>query len=471
LSTDSPTGDAALWPALRPTDARTVTRWGLLAALALAIAVISGTVGTLAYASHHVWLTERGITLQHLRPIHTSFATAWVFLGGIAVCYVYALSQRPPASAAWRWGERLHWWCWIGAGAAIVVTTAAGWFSGREYLGFHPACSIPILVGWGVFIALWIRATGFRFRGQPVYVYMWNVALLLFVYTFVEAHLFLFDGIGLNPVRDTALQWKAYGALVGSFNLLVYGAVLWVAERISGDRGYAQSNMAFGLFYVGLVNSFTNFAHHTYHLPQSHWVKWISFVVSMAEMIILAKVLWDVLKLPGGWNRTPATRFVNVCFGAATVWTLLQLVVSLLISIPPLNALLHGTHVVTAHAMGSMLGIDSMILWGAVAWVLAAGGGRAASLLRGRWPIVAICWTNIALLAFWGGLLVNGTAQAVRRYGGASAPATYSDRFPWVFGWAGAAAALGILVLLVCWTAASWRAAAGRPAQPDPEAA
>lgn len=459
MSTADPTFAAA--------DARTVVRWGLLAACSLAIAVISGVLGTIAYASHHEWLTSRGITLQHLRPIHTTFATAWVFLGGITTCYAFTLAGRPPLTRERVWVQRIHFACWVAAGLAILATLAAGLFSGREYLGFHPACSLPIIAGWGCFVWHWARTTGFAFRGQPVYVYMWNCALLLFLYTFTEAHLFLFDGIGLDPVRDTALQWKAYGALVGSFNLAVYGAVIWVAERISGNTSYAQSNWTFALFYVGIGNSFTNFAHHTYHLPQSGIVKWISFVVSMAEFIILAKVLLDVVKLPGGWNRKPEYLVVNAFFTSATVWTLLQLIVSLAISIPPLNALVHGTHVITAHAMGSMLGIDSMILWGAVAYCLAAAGAQRRPILRGRGSVFAVCWINLALLAFWGGLLISGVVTAMRRYLGASAPRTYTNRFPLLFGWSGAALAVGVLLLLGIWAAASWRAA--WHADPDSE--
>ena len=48
---------------------------------------------------------------------------------------------------------------------------------------------------------------------------------------------------------------------------------------------------------MGVLNSFTNYGHHTFHLPQTPWIHWISFVISMLDTVILAKVLLDVLGL------------------------------------------------------------------------------------------------------------------------------------------------------------------------------
>ena len=39
---------------------------------------------------------------------------------------------------------------------------------------------------------------------------------------------------------------------------------------------------------IGLLNSFTNYAHHTYHLPQSHVVKWVAFVEFARNVVGLA---------------------------------------------------------------------------------------------------------------------------------------------------------------------------------------
>jgi nitric oxide reductase subunit B len=447
---------------LHPDDRRRLAWWVMLAFCSLGIAVVTGLLGTFEYFRDLAWVRTLGFTLQHLRPLHTTFATCWVFLGGVAVVHAFCAAARPGERVMGRWTDRLQWWCWLLAGLGMLLSLGHGVFSGREYMGFHPALSVPVLVGWGCLAWHYHRTVGFRFRDQPVYRWMWQVGLLYFIFTFCEAHLWLFDGIGERPVRAMALQWKAYGALVGSFNLMVYGSVMWVSERISGNTRYARSNLAFSLFFVGVLNSFTNYGHHTYHLPQNEMVKWVSFLVSMAEIVILAKVLWDCWKLVGGWHHHPRFRITNAFFAATTVWTGLQLLVSLLISVPPINTLFHGTHVITAHAMGSMLGIDSMGLWGACAFVLVAAGARSARAQGSRGLLLGFCWLNLALLPFWGGLLISGIAQGIGRYMGASSPTTYFHRFPWLFAWSGGASVVGVLWLLALWIRAGWAPALGR---------
>ena len=79
-----------------------------------------------------------------------------------------------------------------------------------------------------------------------------------FVFAFAEAHAWLLDWLLARPVRDLAIQWKAMGSLVGSFNLLVYGSVAWLGTRLSGDERYARSTTAYALYLVGILNSFTN---------------------------------------------------------------------------------------------------------------------------------------------------------------------------------------------------------------------
>ncbi len=78
---------------------------------------------------------------------------------------------------------------------------------------------------------------------------------------------------------------------------------------------------------------------------------------------------------------------------------------AVLISIPPLNAIIHGTYAVTGHAMGATIGIDTMILLGAVIWIvgeyLRAREGETASdplhRARMRWSVVGLN-VGVALL-------------------------------------------------------------------------
>jgi len=139
----------------------------------------------------------------------------------------------------------------------------------------------------------------------------------------------------------------------------------------------------------------------------------------MMEVIILVRAVSDLLKLVRTREDRPfcATRG---SFAAAKYWSVAIVGSSVLISIPPLNAIIHGTYAVTGHAMGATIGIDTMILLGAAIWIvgeyLRAREGDVASdplhCTRMRWSVVGVN-VGVALLVLW--LHVAGVVTGVTR--------------------------------------------------------
>lgn len=424
------------------------------ALVSLGLALTAGLVAVLYYVpGAFPWVRSAGLEFTALRPLHTTFASAWIFLGGLAVVHHFLESRGGFVSRSEKTRLLVQVSCWALAGAGILLTMLFGVFSGREYMGFHPAFSILIAIGWVCFGWNFFRVTARGFLQQPIYVTMWGVGICFFLYTFAEQHLWLIPGVFGEPIVDTRLQWKACGTLVGSFNLFVYGTLYYVGEKLSGDRGYAQSRLAYALFGVGLINSFTNFAHHTYHLPQSPAVKWISFVISMIEVIILARVLFDLAAAvkkarPDSFH---ATRFFLT---AAKWWTMAILTTSIFLSFPPLNSLVHGTHVVTGHAMGATIGIDTMALFAAVSFLLGDRLQRrrqSDALLDGRWIHASAVGVNLssATLVTW--LTISGSITGYHRYLALPAPAWLGTAQPYLFAGAGGVTALFLVMLLRRW--------------------
>ncbi len=427
-----------------------------LALIGCAVTILSGMAAALTYTGFEPILRSFGFTLQHFRAVHDAFAFGWVFLGGAAVVYFYLYRQYGEPSAAAR--KRIVWnvILWTAAGVGIVATLLSGRFSGREYLGYHPFFSLLIIAGWFLFARNYFERSR-RLKGRPVYIYMWTVGILLFFITYIEGHLYLLDALSDRPIRDMAIQWKSAGTMVGSFNQIVYGSCMYIACCIKGDDDYAYSRPAFALLWVGLLNTFANYGHHTYHLPQSAWIHWISFVVSMLEIIILAKVLLDLLSLRKSSTATNDHRISDSFLRSTTGWVFLMLTLSLLISVPPLNALIHGTHVVVAHSMGSMLGIDSMILWAAFSYLLWYLVGAAHPVVSGARVRLAIPFINIFLVIFWFAYLIRGLAAGWIRYFGPSAPdfsVLIEDTFPLVMVASGFGLALAVLWMLAHWLVA-----------------
>lgn len=388
----------------------------ILSLLTLMIVIIAGIVAAVSYFPvAGEFIETLGITLQHLRPIHTSMAIAWIYLGGISIIYHYfgdfenLTIQRNTIKKLFL----VHFSIWIVSGIGIIITLLSGFFSGREYIGFHPVFSLLILISWIIFLYIFFKVTSKNIWEKPVYHYMWTISLLLFVHSFIENHLYLFSFINSFPIVEIKLQWKSLGQFVGSFNLLVYGSLLYTGEKISKDTSYAHSKKAFLLFGVGLLNTFTNYAHHTYHLPQSHIVKWISFVVSMLEVIILYFVISDIIGLirnRKGMNKTICYHFISSC----KLWSGLTIFLALLISIPPLNTIIHGTHVVFAHAMGAMIGIDTFAIFGVLSWFIFKDTNLA---LQTKKKIhFSIITMNLSLFFLIASMSIYGTSFGIYRY-------------------------------------------------------
>ena len=420
--------------------------------IAIGITVLFGILGALySVPALAPAFQSIGLDMRQLRPIHTAFAAAWIFLGGIAVVHRWLQDHGGMATPGDRLRLRVQILCWSIAGVGILATLMLRVGSGREYVGFHPVFSVFILVGWVCYAWNFFRIAGPRFFERPVYLTMWGVGMLFFMVTFIEQHMYLLPSVFGNPVQDLQVQWKASGTLVGSFNLFVYGSIIYIGERISRDTEYGHSRTAYALLGVGLLNSFTNFAHHTYHLPQSHLIKWISFVVSMMEITILCRATYDLWRLV---RKTEESEFCAAqgSFAASKHWTVFILLSSVLISIPPLNAIIHGTYVVAGHAMGATIGIDTMVLLGALIWILgehlqAREGEEASKVLHTPRMRAIVVGLNISVAALVGWLHVSGAITGISRAG--FAPGEIYVGPAWLAAWNGILfAATGFFALL-----------------------
>ena len=400
---------------------RTIAVYLRLALLAIGLTLTFGALAVLHYLpSASGALQSLGLGLPSLRPLHTTFAHVWIYAANVALMYHFLSEQSSETFDA---GDRhrflVHTVCWVVGGIGVLVTLLLGITSGREYVGFHPAFSAMFYAGWLVFGWTFLRHVRRGFWNRPVYVYMWAIGVLYFMYTFAEAHAYLLPFVHRYPVVDLQVQWKSAGTLVGSFNFLVYGSLIYLGERLSGDRSYGQSRTAFLLFAVGCLNSFTNFAHHTYHIPQNPLVKWIAFVVSVMEIIVVFRVLSDIVKLRGVKPEPGVASAMSGFLTSARWWTLAMVFGGVIISVPTWNSIIHGTHVVVGHAMGAELGIDGMILFGVVTFLLLTLYPDAASVrerLDGNAMRGIIVRLNVAAAVLVSWLMLSGTVQGILRY-------------------------------------------------------
>jgi nitric oxide reductase subunit B len=217
-----------------------------MGAAQLLLGLLFGLLVGLHYTPFASTLNGIGLRLTALRPLHTGATVGWIFFAGMAMVYRWMFEHLADRFTAGEPGAaqiakgvarraELQRWVWGCVAVIAAIALASGYSTGRQYLEYPPILSIPIVVGWLMYAVNFALVTRFRLREMPVYAWMWGTSVFLFLWTFAEAHAWLLDALASRPVRDLAIQWKAAGALVGSFNLLVYGSVSWLGTRLSGD--------------------------------------------------------------------------------------------------------------------------------------------------------------------------------------------------------------------------------------------
>ncbi|MCX8229939.1 MAG: cbb3-type cytochrome c oxidase subunit I [Planctomycetota bacterium] len=433
-----------------PSPRHPATRFFWAAGGSLLLAILAG-----AWAIQMLAWSSPGDSIEafiQLRPIHVTFAVAWIFLAAIGGIWAY-LPKALNVSLYSRRLTQMQGWLFFIAGVLALAGYLTGNFSGREYLNFTWPASLFIAAGWGCFFVNFFSTARKSTKPWPVYVWMWATGVVMFTWTFIEAHLWMLPWFEEAPVRDLSVQWKSYGGLTGSWNMLVYGLLICLLEQIGGE-GASRSRKAFFFYWLGLTNLMFGYAHHTYHLPQAEWIRWMSFGISMTEWVVLLSLIQDWAQ-PWNreiWKKSPAHRVPRAFLAATSAWVGINLVLALLISIPTLNWFTHGTTITLAHAMGSTIGINSMVLFGGgFAWMLSR-----STLSRGQekylWSGFAM--TNLFLLGFFlilvlaGGMKGLGMVQSDWSFSEAQdhlAPMLY-----WA-GWMAMGLFLGVLILLFSW--------------------
>lgn len=383
------------------------TSFILLAMLALLVGALFGCIGSLQYIIPD-FLTD--LPFFKSRPLHVSLIVAWIFLCSVGGIYYYLprFCDLPLFSPKM---SRIHFWIFLITGLVIIGCYIAGKFGGREYWEFPPILAIPIIISWILFGFNFFKTVISKKGKWPVYLWMWATGIFFFLFTFCESYLWVFPYFNKSIVRDITVQWKAYGALVGSWNMLVYGTAIFIMERINGNNSIAHSKLAFSMYFLGFTNLLFGWAHHIYIVPTAPWIRYFAYFISMTELLILAKIIYDFRK---NLSVAKANFYQITCkfMSASDFWILLNLVLALMISVPAINIFTHGTHITVAHTMGSTIGINTMILLSSCVFIIQDYTNCQFNKLQ-RTSITYGFWVmNIALLIFFVSLIFAGVEKA-----------------------------------------------------------
>jgi nitric oxide reductase subunit B len=371
-----------------------------LAILFIWFTFLVGIFGILCYIFPSFLVSFGGFKV--LRPLHVSAALFWI-LSGAQSGVIYALKQTHKNAFQTKL-SKIQFALWVLGILGAFISLLFQKFGGREYWEFPPYFSLPLLISWGLFSYQVIKIIR-KQKSWPTYYWMWLSGCLFFSYIFIENYLWLFPWFRQYFINDLIIQWKVNGSMVGAWNQLIYGIAFYLMDKISETKITGSSKLSFIMFILGFSNLCFNWAHHFYTLPGHQWLRWLGYLVSMTEWVIFIKIIidWKSKFLP---NQALQNKLGYKFLMAMEYWVFINLFQALLMSIPALNLYTHGTHITVAHAMGTTIGINSMILLALICEVFDAKGIYTYKQMKyWFWAI------QIGLFLLWASLLLAGLVK------------------------------------------------------------
>jgi len=349
------------------------------------------------------------LPFYELRPMHVSAALFWILTGAVSGILHFRnelFAEKKSNSLA----ETLFVAIWCTTAIVIFVCYGLKLFGGREYWEFPPVLNIPILVAWALLMVSYYSRVHFSKRPVPQYFLMWCTGILFFLFTFIEQNLWNFPWFRTSYLKEVAVQWKANGAMVGAWNQMIYGTSLYIMVKISGNESLALNKKSYIFYFIGFANLIFNWGHHIYNLPAAGWIRDTSYFISMLEWILFISIVQDFRKSsPKGSEKKHSLPYQFII--SSEYWVLANLLLALLMSIPAINRFTHGTHITVAHAMGTTIGINTMILLGSTGYIVKIDELSARTQTRLKFAFVV---AQISLSVFWLSLIIAGLIKGYR---------------------------------------------------------
>jgi cytochrome c oxidase cbb3-type subunit I len=361
----------------------------MFAAFACFWLLLGSTAGLVSSIKLHApdWLVQQGwLTFGRIRTVHlTAVLYGWITNAalGLILWLLPRLLRTELRGAVWT----LLGGALINTGiAAGIGAIAAGWSDGMEYLEIPWQIGIFLAAGL-VMIILPVLYTLVNRRAEHLYVSVWYLvaALLWVTLLFVVAKL---PGVHTGVQQATTNWWYGHNVLGLWFTPVSVGAIYYFLPKIIGRpvRSYNLSILGFWTlaFFYGQVGG-----HHLIGGPVPGWLVTLSIVQSLMMVIpVIAFTINMAGTLQGRMHLarwSPTLRFMM--FGG-----LVYLASSLQGSMEALrsvNAVTHFTHYTVGHAHLGAYGFVSMVLFGAIYFML-------PRVLNWEWP-----YPRLITLHFW----------------------------------------------------------------------
>jgi cytochrome c oxidase cbb3-type subunit 1 len=354
------------------------------------------------------WLgATPALTFGRIRPVHLNTVMyGWASLAGAGmIVWLTARLCRVPLQ--WNWLHYLAAIFWNLGVLAGTIALFAGYSQGMEWLEFPTFAGGLIAVGFLLFAASVVQT--FRKRDvDHLYVSLWYIlaAMLWFPLLYVVANLDLYQGV----VQGAMNWWYGHNALAVWFTPIGLAGAYYFIPKVIGRPIYSYYLGLLGFWAFALFYNW-NGIHHLVGGPLPTWLVTVSIVASVMMVVpVMAVAVNHHLTTVNHFSMlrySPTLRFVvfgSMCYTAVSFQGAAE-------SIRSLSEIWHFTHYTVGHAHLGVYGFLSMILFGAMYYIV-------PRLAKWEWPypglIKAHFWTSsIGIAIYVIALSIGGWIQGL----------------------------------------------------------
>ncbi|MGZ8287643.1 MAG: cbb3-type cytochrome c oxidase subunit I [Telluria sp.] len=361
----------------------------LMIAAAAAFLVLGSVFGLIASFKLHLpdWLAQHApLTFGRVRTMHLNLvAYGWLSVAGIGAAMwilprIFHIPLQKPGLAMF---GAFTWTIGVCLGVGAI---GMGWTQGIEWLEIPWQIGMLLALG-GACMAIPLVLTAVRRKSHHIYVSGWYMlaGLVWFPVLYVIANL---PGLHAGVQQATVNWWFAHNVLGLWLTPLGVGTAYYLIPKIIGKPIYSYSVSLLGFWGLALFYSQVGI-HHLIGGPLPTWLVTLSIVhsVMMFVPVIAVGINQHTTVARNFWafRQSVALRFVAI---GALMYTAASFQGSIE-ALRAVNSVTHFTHYTVGHAHLGAYGFVSMVLFGAVYYMLPYVTGR-------DWP-----WPRLLKVHFW----------------------------------------------------------------------
>lgn len=295
------------------------------------------------------------ITFSEYRPLHTFFSLMAVVAGAVGFLKLILLNH---GNGQYKWNH-FNYGTWT-YGAFIVFLCAsailiiAGVTTGREYFSWFPLLTILLLavLVWEAYVLC--ANTNVLTEKSPEGFWLVGLGLGFIIAGLVESHFWLLPVAGNDIVKNLTIQWHGIDTFIAGLNALIYGGSIFIIQR------HPKKLRKIWLYVIAGFSILFTFGHHHYVSPQPHYLKILAFLASMAAIVSFIRHFKSYKKKEQNGRHDSKPKLILL--KSVEMWTLVAVGSGILFAIPQVNLVVHGTYLIVIHAMGSMIGVNLLLI-------------------------------------------------------------------------------------------------------------